>query len=97
LDCRTVGLAVPAWAQTQSHNSVSVAFVVDGKPEGCTPFSVELRFDGEIIKPNHANTLMCRTCSRNHPLSGEMNQHVDISLSCSGQIFGFAKQHGVHT
>jgi len=86
---------VPVAAQIQPHHdSISVAFVIDGKPTRCAAFSVELRFDGEMIKPNQAGQHFDVPDVFKKPSEQwRDDQHVDISLSCGGQTFVFPKVH----
>lgn len=90
-----MGAVVPVSAQTQPHDdSISVGFAIDGKPTLCTPFSVELRFDGELIKPNKAGQHFDVPDVFKKPSEQwRDDQHVDISLSCGGQTFVFPKVH----
>jgi hypothetical protein len=90
-----VGLSGPATAQIQPHHdSISVAFAIDGKPTRCTAFSVELRFDGEVIRPNLAGQHFdIPDVFKKPPKQWRDDQHVDISLSCDGQTLVFPQQH----
>lgn len=90
-----VGLGVPASAQIRPHHdSISVAFAVDGKPTRCTAFSIELRFDGKVIKPNHADqNFDVPDLFKKLPKQWRDDQRVDISLSCGGHTLAFPNQH----
>jgi hypothetical protein len=79
-----------ALAQPQSHGSISVAFAIDGKPAHCNRFGVELRLDGETIKPDQSGAgfdipdVFKKALEQWHD-----DQRVDISLSCNGRTLFF--------
>jgi len=59
-------------ALAQALDSISVAFAIDGRPARCSPFGVELKLDGKIIRPRLAvRTFTCQTLSRSTAI-GEM-------------------------
>ena len=89
-----LGLIAGAPAQSQSHHSISVSFVIDGKPSRCTPFNVDLRLNGKIIRPNRSGqSFEVPTAFRKSSQRWHDNQRVDISLTCNEHIFVFAKQY----
>jgi hypothetical protein len=77
----------------QAHDSVSVAFVIDGRPARCNPFGVDLRLDGKIIKPKLTDqTFDVPDVFKKHSQWPD-NQYVDISLSCGEYSFSFPGRH----
>jgi hypothetical protein len=90
-----VGLFALSSAQVQPrHDSISVAFAVDGKPAPCASFSVELHLEGEIIKPNQSGQHFdVPDVFKKPSKQWRDDQHVDVSLSCGGQTFVFPKLH----
>ncbi|MGH9497278.1 MAG: hypothetical protein ACRD3B_19940 [Candidatus Sulfotelmatobacter sp.] len=85
-----VGLIAPELSRSQSSASISISFVVDGRPEPCEAFRVELTLDGQIIKPKQKGQHFEVPRLFQRPRSEWHNgQYVEISLACNGRTFIF--------
>jgi len=89
-----LGLVLTEQAQSQLHRSISVSFTIDGKPADCTPFGIELRLNGEIIRPKESAQHFDVPDEFKKPSTQwRDDERVDISLSCSDHTFVFPNQH----
>lgn len=85
---------VNASAQSRSNGFIAVSFSIDGNPVHCDGFQVELRFNGESIKPKLTGQRFEIPDAFKGPASKwNDGQHVDISLTCGGRTLAFPNQH----
>ncbi|HEV2732508.1 MAG TPA: hypothetical protein VGV15_20955 [Terriglobales bacterium] len=99
---RTIGLwktlilisMVNPSAQSQPTGFIEVSFSIDGTPANCEGFQVDLRLNGESIKPKQTGQRFEIPDAFKVPASKwDDDQRVDISLTCSGHTLAFPNQH----
>jgi hypothetical protein len=83
-----------ALAHAQPNQSISVSFSIDGARAQCNGFQVELRFNGDSIKPKQSGQSFEIPDVFDRPAkSWKDDQGVDIGLTCNGQTLVFPHQH----
>lgn len=87
-----LGLLVRAGAIDVPPDSVAVSFEVDGNAEQCEGFQVELRFEGQSIKPKLGNGYF-EVPSVFKARRWSKRKRVDITLTCSGHSLFFPNQY----
>jgi hypothetical protein len=83
-----------ASSQSQPNKrSIAVSFSIDGTPAHCDGFQVELRLNGESIKPEQTGQRFEIPDVFKGPASKwKDDQRVDIGLTCSGHTLVFPNQ-----
>ena len=85
---------VNASAQSKPTGFIAVSFSIDGTPAHCDGLQVELRLNGESIKPKLTGQRFEIQDAFEGPASKwKNNQRVDISLTCGGHTLAFPNQH----
>ncbi len=83
-----------ASAQSKPDGFIAVSFSIDGTPARCDGFQVELRLNGESIRPKPIGQRFEIPDAFKGPASRwNDGQRVDISLTCSGHTLAFPNQH----
>ncbi len=81
-------------AQARTNNFVNVSFTVDGKPSPCDGFQVQLQMDGKSFIPKvSGERFEVPEKFREHRKSWNIDERVDISLTCNGLTLVFPHQH----
>jgi hypothetical protein len=85
---------VNASAQSKPNGFIAVSFSIDGAPTHCDGLQVELRLNGESIKPKLTGQRFEIPDAFKGPASKwNDGQRVDISLTCDGHTLAFPNQH----
>lgn len=81
-------------AQNRLAGFIDLSFSIDGTPAHCDGFKVEIRLNGESMKPRQTGRRFEVPGVFKRPAREWSNgQRVDISLTCSGHTFVFPSQH----
>ena len=90
-----VMIAASASAQTrESSQSISVRFVIDGKPASCDHLRIQLRLDGRRIEPKYTDRgFAIPTAFDKKASESSADERVDVSVSCGKYTLTFPKLH----